>query len=118
MWISGHQSSTSSGADARFPAVQFAPAAMSRSASNEVVIPRQRAPAALAAATPETASSMTRQAPGSRPSPAACRQEDIGGRLLADDVLTDHHRVEGAGREAELTEVALDLHAIGARGHR
>src|SRR5208282_5445373 len=49
--------------------------------------------------------------------PAACLQEDIGGRLLEDDVLADHHRVEGSGWEPELTEVAFDLHPISARGY-
>src|SRR5271166_6847748 len=101
-----HQSSTTSVAVARSAAVQSAPAAVSRSAENEVVIPRQRAPAALAAVTPETASSITRQTPGSIPSRRLASRKISGAGFLRIDVLTDHHRVEGSGWESELTEVA------------
>jgi len=94
MWISRHHSSTSSEADARFPAVQFAPATRSRSASNEVVIPRQREPAALAAVTPETASSMTRHENGSRPSQRAAS------RKMSGDFFTHYTQPAGLGLQA------------------
>ena len=117
MWISRQQSSTSSEVDARLAAVQLAPAAVSRSAENEVVIPRQRA-SGLGGSDSRN-SVLDNQADARfQTEPATRHQEDIGGRLLADDVLTDHHRVEGAGRKAKRTEVALDLDSIGARGHR
>jgi hypothetical protein len=77
-----HQSSTTSVAVARFAAVQSAPAAMSWLAPKEVVSPKQREPAALAAATPETASSITRQEAGCRPSRRAASRK-MSGELCA-----------------------------------
>ena len=57
---------------------QSAPAAMSWSAESEVVSPMQRAPATLAAATPETASPIIRQAEGSRSSRRAASTKISG----------------------------------------
>src|SRR5208337_3973463 len=49
--------------------------------------------------------------------PAGSFEKDVRGRFLEDDILADHHRVEGFGWKTKRTEVALDLHAISARGY-
>jgi hypothetical protein len=78
----------------------------------------QRMPAARAAWTPLTASSMTVQVPGSSPSFPRRRQKDVRGRLLVDDVLRRHHRVPPGRRQADAVQIGLDLDQIGARSHR
>ena len=58
--------STSCWASSTLAAVQSAPAVVRWSAENDVVKPRQRQPAALAAVTLETASSITSHEDGSK----------------------------------------------------
>ena len=107
MWNSRHQSSTSSEVDARSAAVQSAPAAVSRSAENEVVIPRQARAAALAAVTPETASSITRQTPGSIPS------RRLASRKISGALRTHYTRAAGLGLQPQGVALHLGPYLVG-----
>jgi hypothetical protein len=76
--VGRHHGSARWGASASVDAVQSAPLSISRSAGNDVVNPRQRLPAAFAAATPASASSITRHSLGSSPSQCAASKKMSG----------------------------------------
>ena len=68
---------------------------------NEEVIPRQRLSAALAAVTPETASSITRQVEGSSPSRRAASRKMSGAGF------THYTRAVGLGLEALIASLIV-----------
>ena len=111
-----YQSSTSAGTFARSFAIQSAFASFS--AGVVEVTARHRDPAALAASTPASASSTTRQRAGSKPSWWAAARKRSGEGFFSGDLASVHHRVELGFSQADCLQAGVNLHRVAAGGGR